>query len=122
MLLENQTFCWKYQDMTKNFIRDLRKARKLTLQQLADLVGTSNQQISNHESGKRKLTIEWLEKYSAALKCNPVDIISGQTEQDPELESLIARLKNLKPKYFQRVYGAIEMMAREQDEEDGEKQ
>ncbi len=103
--------------MRKNFIREIRKSRGLTLQQLADLIGTSNQQISNHEAGKRKLTIEWLEKYSAALKCTPADIMSGPTKEDPELEALLARLKKLKPKYFQRIYGAIEMMAREQEEE-----
>ena len=42
----------------KNRIAELRKARGLTLQALADMVGASNQQISHLEKGRRGLTVD----------------------------------------------------------------
>jgi len=58
-------------------LRTLRKDRKLTLQQLAERVGTSNQQISHHENGKRRLTWDWIMRYSKALECHPSDLTEG---------------------------------------------
>jgi transcriptional regulator with XRE-family HTH domain len=39
-----------------NHLRALREARRLTLEQLAAAVGTTNQQISHLELGKRQLS------------------------------------------------------------------
>ena len=63
--------------MITNYLREIRQDRGLTTEQLAEKVGTSNQQVSNHEIGKRKLNIEWIRKYSDALECHPSDIIDG---------------------------------------------
>lgn len=70
----------------ENRIEELRKARGLTLKQLADLVGTSNQQISFLEKGKRRLTVDWMTRISEALGCQPADLISGDIEIRNERE------------------------------------
>jgi transcriptional regulator with XRE-family HTH domain len=62
-------------------IKELREARGISQQQLADMVGTTNQQISHLENGKRKLTIEWLQRLARALGCSPFDLV--QTGQGP---------------------------------------
>ncbi|MBT2748276.1 helix-turn-helix transcriptional regulator [Lysobacter sp. ISL-42] len=54
-----------------NRIRELREARRLSLEELADLVGTSNQQISHLENGRRRLTVDWLQRIGGALGCHP---------------------------------------------------
>jgi transcriptional regulator with XRE-family HTH domain len=58
-----------------NRLRKLREARGLTLAELADRVGTTNQQISHLELGKRQLTVEWLRRLGDALGCHPWAIV-----------------------------------------------
>jgi transcriptional regulator with XRE-family HTH domain len=54
-----------------NRIRELRESAGLTLDALAERVGTTNQQISHLEMGKRKLTVQWLRRLAHALGCHP---------------------------------------------------
>lgn len=62
-----------------NRIRELREARGFTLEELAGRVGTTNQQISHLELGKRQLTVDWLRRLAVALDCHPWTIV----EADP---------------------------------------
>jgi antitoxin component HigA of HigAB toxin-antitoxin module len=62
-----------------NRIRELREARGLTLEDLAHRVGTTNQQISHLELGKRQLTVEWLRRLAKALDCHPWAIVEDQS-------------------------------------------
>jgi len=59
-----------------NRIKVFREARGLSLEGLAKLVGTTNQQISLLETGKRKLTSEWLGRLGSALGCHPWALVS----------------------------------------------
>ncbi len=64
---------------TTNKIREIRKAKGLSQQQLADLVGTSNQQISFLENGERQLNLDWIERLSKVLGASVSEII-GEKE------------------------------------------
>lgn len=75
-----------------NFLEKIRKDRGLTLQELADAVGTSNQQIHLLEKGKRRLTWEWLQKLSNALECHPMEITEGPAEESLALTDEEKRL------------------------------
>jgi len=59
-----------------NRIKALREARGLSLEALAVLVGTTNQQISHLETGKRRLTVDWLSRLGEALSCHPWTLVS----------------------------------------------
>lgn len=50
----------------------------MSLEALAGLVGTTNQQISNLESGRRRLTVEWLCRLGEALSCHPWTLVDDQ--------------------------------------------
>lgn len=63
-----------------NMIKMLRKQRGLTLQALADAIGTSNQQISRLEQGKIRLTVDWMDKIAAALGCEMADLLPDVTQ------------------------------------------
>lgn len=58
-----------------NRIRELRKARGLSTSALAELVGTSQVQISRLERGERGLTVEWMMNIAKALDCLPEDLL-----------------------------------------------
>ena len=60
-----------------NRLQELREAQGLTLRELAARVGTSNQQISHLELGKRQLTTDWLMRLAAVLGCHPWEIVTN---------------------------------------------
>lgn len=84
--------------MATNRLKELREVRGLSLAALAALVGTTNQQISHLELGKRQLTVEWLVRIARALDCHPWAIISESAPSDArELELVRAfRAMNLR--------------------------
>ena len=62
-----------------NRLREWRKARGLTLDQLAERLGTTNQTLSRYERGERSLTIDLLLQIAPHLDCKPADLLP-----DPE--------------------------------------
>lgn len=59
-----------------NRIRDLRKARGLYLEQLADKVGCSITMLSDLERGERELSYHWMKSISRALKVQVADLLN----------------------------------------------
>lgn len=76
----------------ENRIKEWRRARGLTLKQLAERIGTSNQQISHLENGRRRLTLDWIERIAIALECHPADLIGGDTQLRSERERAMIEL------------------------------
>jgi len=68
-----------------NRIRELRAARGLTLEQLAQETGTSVQQLSRLEKGDRRLTEGWMRRIAPALSVRPADLLTDTTPNDGEL-------------------------------------
>ena len=73
-----------------NRLQALREDRGLTLRDLAARVGTSNQQISHLELGKRQLTTDWLVRLASVLDCHPWEIVEeakplGLSEREQRL-------------------------------------
>ncbi len=58
-----------------NRIGELRAQRRISQQDLAEQIGTSNQQISRLETGKGNLTQEWMRKIADALGVSPADLL-----------------------------------------------
>jgi len=57
-------------DILGDMIRSVRKERKLTQEQLGDLVGVQKSQISKLERNTKNVTIETVLKVFRALKAN----------------------------------------------------
>lgn len=72
--------------MTSNSIgkilKQLRKERKLTLKNLAELTGVSISFLSQVERGKSSVTLESLKKIADALKVNPTIFFSDHSQTD----------------------------------------
>lgn len=76
----------------RNRIAEMRRAKKLTLQQLADRMGASNQQVSHLEKGRRGLTVDWLERIAEALGCHPFDLLDAPPYDSDERERILVEL------------------------------
>jgi phage repressor protein C with HTH and peptisase S24 domain len=73
----------------KNRIKELRTKRGLTLQALADLTDTSNQQIYNLESGKRGLDTKWMSRLAKALGVRPEELIASPQQETVPLVGFV---------------------------------
>jgi phage repressor protein C with HTH and peptisase S24 domain len=58
-----------------NRLRAWRRHRDLTLSELANATGTDKTQISRLETGRRRLTLEWLDRLAGPLDCRPEDLL-----------------------------------------------
>ena len=61
----------------ENKIQEIREGKKISRQKLAELMKTSTVQIFRLETGERKLTTEWLERFSKALQVQPSELIGS---------------------------------------------
>ena len=62
---------------TTTRIRELRKARGLTLQQLAEMVGTTAQTIQRLETDNMSVSVDWLQRIAPALGVAPPILLDG---------------------------------------------
>jgi transcriptional regulator with XRE-family HTH domain len=61
-----------------NRIKQLREARGLTLEQVAEAMGTTTATVSRLENGRRKLTDQWIYRIGDVLEATPIDILGGE--------------------------------------------
>ncbi len=73
----------------KNRIREHRKARGWTVEQLADVVGTSKGHISGIETGKRDASVAMLQAIAKALDISEMDLFAPENDGDQLLISLM---------------------------------
>jgi phage repressor protein C with HTH and peptisase S24 domain len=71
----------------KNNIDNIIKQHGLTVVELAKRLNTSEVQIHRLKSGKRKLTLEWLTRISAALDCEVSDLIKTNPNTNEKNQS-----------------------------------
>lgn len=61
----------------KVYIAEWREERGVTQEQLADLTNTTKGTISKLEHDKQRVTMEWLDKISVALKISPFLLLTS---------------------------------------------
>ena len=64
-------------------MRNIRKQKSMTLQQLADILGCSQQNISQYESGKRTPKLKTIQKIADALNVNVNDLLENPLDDSP---------------------------------------
>jgi transcriptional regulator with XRE-family HTH domain len=62
-------------------IRQIRKCRELTLQMLADKVGTTAQTIQRLETGNMTVSLDWLVRIANAFELQPAQLLDGPAGQ-----------------------------------------
>lgn len=56
-------------------MKRLREERRLTLERVAELAGTTRQQIHKLETGERRMTVEWMVKLGKAFGVEPKELL-----------------------------------------------
>lgn len=99
--------------MSKNRIKEVRKSRGLTLQSLADMIGTDKSQINRLERGERRLTTEWLERLAGALGCTPADLLANNKAPKPISEALHHTLRGFVFDALQKTNWTVDELAKQ---------
>jgi transcriptional regulator with XRE-family HTH domain len=89
----------------RNFLAAWRKKRGLTQEQLAERVSTYKGQISNYESGTRKMGFEVQAALAEALDIEPTDLF-----RDPERPSADELLRDADPQVFNEAIEIIKVL------------
>jgi putative transcriptional regulator len=84
----------------ENRLKEIRKSRKITQEELGEMIGSTKMHIWRLERGDRQLTQKWLLKISKALNCSILDILpqsdsNNQNIEKDEFSDLSEEEKNL---------------------------
>lgn len=94
-----------------NFIKQIREARGLKQQRLAELLHTTEASISRYENQDQRLTLPLLRRIAAALKCS-ISEIAGEKEVSAEELRLTASFRALSTDRKRFVLDMVEGAAR----------
>lgn len=86
--------------MADNRIRELRKAARLSLHEVAGRCGTDASQIRKLEAGERQLTLAWMRRLGAALEVRPSALLlddDAELRLTPEEREIVDTFRRLPP-------------------------
>lgn len=72
----------------RHYVREWRKYRHLTQEQLADRLGVATSTISQLETGKQGYSQAILEALADALSCQPADLLRRDPNKEGEIVDL----------------------------------
>lgn len=84
--------CGKPLSVLKNRIHELRKARGLTVEELASQADMSPSYVSLMASGARNISVSNMKKLALALHCSPLDLLTEGTPADDALLNVWASI------------------------------
>jgi transcriptional regulator with XRE-family HTH domain len=91
----------------RHFVRQWRKYRHLTQEQLAERIQTTHGAISQLETGRTNYTQGMLEALADALMCEPADLLMRDPTQDQMIWSLWDKLGEAQKRQAVRFIQAI---------------
>lgn|SRR5690606_17347145 len=96
----------------RHFIREWRKYRGLTQQQLADRVDVAVSTISQLENGKQGYSQALLEGLAEALSCEPWDLLHNDPNKEGDVVDLTRLLKDASPEKKAEAIGFVKGLLR----------
>lgn len=92
---------------TPTFLRQWRRHRGFTQEQLADLVGMTAPTISQLENNKQGFTGESLAKLASALGCSPAALLGYDPTRDDSLWPVLEATERLQTKDRQKILAIL---------------
>ena len=109
--IESENYMPQYDPMLR--IRDVRKSKRMTQEDLGGIIGTSQSNISEIEKGKHNPTLETLSKIASALNVNVADLFEEQ-ERDEALSRFLSAYERMPTEERLKIIELAELMARRQ--------
>lgn len=97
-------------DGPHHFIREWRKYRHLTLEQLAERIGVTHGALSQLERGIVNYTQPMLEALAEAMNCRPGDLVMRNPLTEDAVWSLQEILLRADPEKRRQVFDVVETM------------
>ena len=72
--------------------------------ELAEIIGTSNQQLGRLENSERKLTIQWIRRISEALQCHPMELMPEDVAFSRRTQSIALIFEQLPSEEQERIF------------------
>lgn len=95
--------------MIQSRIREIRKSKKMTLQQVAERTGTTAQTIGRLETGMRTLSLGWVQRIAEALDTDAADLLAMPNQGDIEVGSAVGKNGKVRGKSAETV--ALRLLA-----------
>jgi len=86
--------------MVQARIREIRKQKGLTLQEVAELAGTTAQTIGRLETGMRTLSLKWINRIAKALDVEPSSLLALPEKGDIEVLGTVGKKGDVKKQNF----------------------
>jgi transcriptional regulator with XRE-family HTH domain len=94
----------------RHFIREWRKHRGLTQEQLAERIGIGRSYLTKIERGDRRWDQPFLEAAADALRCEPQDILVRDPTDPEGIWSIWDRINKMKPHDRLKVVAIMDAM------------
>lgn len=95
--------------MIQSRIREIRKHKGMTLQQVAERTGTTAQTIGRLETGMRTLSLGWVQRIAEALDTDAAELLTIPDRGDIEVGSALSRNGEVKGKSVETI--ALRLLA-----------
>ncbi len=95
--------------MIQSRIREIRKHKGMTLQQVAERTGTTAQTIGRLETGMRTLSLGWVQRIAEALDTDAAELLTMPDRGDIEVGSALGRNGKVKGKTVETI--ALRLLA-----------
>lgn len=84
--------------MSKNRLKDIRKLRKMTQQELSEFTGLSQAQIARLEAGTSEMSLGQIKLFAKILNCEPWELLplDMQPKITPEEQEILKALRKVK--------------------------
>lgn len=100
-----------------NRIREIRKSKGVSAEELAARVGTSPTQVRRLETGSRKLTVEWMRSIAEALGVHPAELLDVAAraeicddvavEEPAEVGNILIALRSKSMRFYRVITDAV---------------
>ena len=100
-----------------NRIREIRKAKRVSAEELADRIGTSPTQVRRLEKGTRKLTERWMRLIADALEVHPAELLDTAAraevcddvalEEPADIGNIVVALRAKNMRFYRVITDAV---------------
>lgn len=108
-----ERFGKKQSELQRWYLREWRKHRGMTQEQLAEAIDSAKPTISRMENGQIPYNQPFLEACAGVLNCSPADLLSSPPGTSDLRSDVVAAIQSLTPKDLEKVIEFVGIITRD---------